>query len=191
MKKLIFYIIIVLLIGFSCGTAAAQRTSLGRAFISVSQVTSFSCVPSGGIHLEGGQYLLNSYWSAGAKVTDWNQPVSLPEKEHFDHVVWGVRGAWMYRILGTYSRMLNVYAGGGVFIGGNSYEVFSPLPDEYAGAFAESEFAYGVEPAVEVELFAGSRVAFTLGAQLPVTFSSYYSRGMWLPTASLGIRINL
>ncbi len=171
--------------------AHAQRTSVDRPFIGLSQVTTFSSTPSGGLCLEGGRYLLNSYWSVSAKVTNWNQLTDASDEHQFDHVIWGVQGGWKYRIIHSYSRMLNVYAGGKVFIGGNHYEVFKSLPPEYTGSYPECEFIYGVEPEIECEVFVSSHVAFVLAGQLPINFSTYFSSGMWNPTASLGIRINL
>ncbi len=192
MKGKLFVAFAVLFYGLiSPGYAYAQRTSVDRSFIGLSQVTTFSGTPSGGLCLEGGRYLLNSYWSVSAKVANWNQLTDASNEHQFDHMIWGVQGGWKYRIIHTYSRALNVYTGAKLFIGGNHYEVFKPLPPEYTGSFPECEFIYGVEPEIEFEAFVSSHVAFILAVQLPINFSSYFSSGMWNPTASLGIRINL
>ncbi len=192
MKRVLFVAIAVLFYAFTYSFEAhAQRTSVDRPFITLSQVTTFGSIPSGGVCLEGGQYLLNSYWSVSAKVSNWNHLTNAADERHFDHIVWGIQGGWKYRILHTYSRVLNIYAGGKLFLGGNHYEVFKPLPQEYSGSFPKYEFMYGVEPEIEVEVFVSSHLAFVLAGQWPINFSSYFSSGMWCPTASLGVRVNL
>ncbi len=197
MNRLLF-IIYVVLCSMLCSQADvfAQRTSAQRAFIGASQVATIRNYPSpgldisGGLDIKGGQYLLNSYWHAGARVTNWNWKTESNDAM-IDYVLWGVYGGWSYRIISTYSRFFNVYAGAIAFLGCNHYEVFKKLPAELTGTFPKSEFAYGVEPSLECEIFLGSRIALLIGAQLPITFSRYFSSGMWHPTASLGFRINL
>ena len=177
-------------------TASAQRTCNRQGFIGMSQYVSAYAVPSGGLGIEGGQYLLNSYWKAGVRALDWNQrlgagSVSGDEPVFFDHVLWTLHGGWMLRVLSTYGRGLNVYLGGSAFLGVNQYEVLRPLPAERQGEFPAAEFVYGAEPAAEVELFLSTRTAVTLGVQSPFTFLSSLETDLWHLSASLGIRINL
>ena len=197
MKCLSFYglISVVLLTAVSL-TASAQRTSPGRAFFGIHQHVSGYAVPSGGLSLEGGQYLLHSYWKAGARALDWNQKVTgaaAPDGDPvlFDHVLWTLSGAWLYRLWGSYGRRLNLYAGGGAFLGLNRYEVFRKLPTELDGEFPAAEFVYGVEPEVDLEVFPFRRTALVLGIQSPFTLSSSLGTDLWHLGGSLGIRFNL
>lgn len=197
MKHRLFVVIPILILLLAArSTASAQRTCNRQGFIGMSQYVSAYAVPSGGLGVEGGQYLLNSYWKAGVRALDWNQrlgagSVSGDEPVFFDHILWTLHGGWMLRVLSTYGRGLDVYLGASAFLGVNQYEVLRPLPAERQGEFPAAEFVYGAEPAAEVELFLSTRTALTLGVQSPFTFLSSLETDLWHLSASLGIRINL
>lgn len=197
MKRFLFIVIglIVLLLGNTENTFA-QRTSTGKPFIGASQFVSGYAIPSGGFGIEGGQYLVSSYWKVGVRAVDWNQKIADIRDEEgnriwFDHILWNLSGSWMYRLAGTYSRRFNLYVGAGAFLGLNHYEVFKKLPSELQGEFPKVEFVYGVEPAIDIEVFPFRRVAFVLGIQSPVTLSSSLKTDLWHLSGSLGVRINL
>ena len=202
---------ILLWVTFSQG-ASAQRTSQGTVFIGLSPYVSGYSLPSGGLGVEAGRYLLHSYWKVELRAVDWNQKVSAggdadaaPAEEsaegaspaaeaapvHFDHVLWNLSGNWMYRLAASYGRRVNLYVGAGAFVGLNRYEVFRRLPEELSGSFPEEEFVYGAEPRIDLELFLFRRTAFVLGVQSPITLSSSLKTDLWHVSASLGIRINL
>ena len=197
MKRVLFTLIGLILLSLGTAeTASAQRTATGKAFIGVNQFVSGYAIPSGGLGIEGGQYLVNSYWKAGVRAVDWNQKVAdvLDEdgdRVWFDHILWNLSGSWMYRVAGSYSRRFNLYIGAGAFLGLNHYEVFKKLPSELRGEFPKVEFVYGVDPELEFEIFPFRKVALVLGIQSPLTFSSSLSTDFWHLSASLGIRINL
>ena len=197
MKRLLFICITsFILIGVGTFRASAQRTAPGKVFIGVDQYVSGYSIPSGGAGIEAGQYLISSYWKAGLRAVDWNQKYASSAgadagPQWFDHIHWSLYGGWMYRIAGTYGRTFNVYLGGGAFIGINHYEVFRKLPSEISPDFGKAEFVYGVDPELEFEVFPFRKVAFVLGVQSPLTFSSTLGTDFWHLSASLGIRINL
>lgn len=197
MKRVLFTSItaIILIIANSL-SASAQRTSSGKAFVGIHQYASGYAVPSGGLSLEGGQYLLHSYWKAGVRAVDWNQKVAevLDEEGNpvmFDHILWSLSGSWMYRLFGSYGRRFNVYVGAGACLGLNHYEVFRKLPEELSAEFPKVEFIYGAEPALEIEVFPLRRTAVVLGVQSPITLASSLKTDLWHLSASIGIRINL
>ena len=175
--------------------AFAQRTSAGKPFIGLAGFVSGYSIPSAGVGIEGGQYLLGSYWKAGVRAVDWNQKIAgLSDGNSpafFDHILWNLSGSWMYRVLGSYGRTVNLYIGAGAFLGLNHYEVFHKLPPELAGDFPKVEFIYGAEPEIDFEIFPFRRVAFVLGIQSPLTLSSSLPTDLWHLSASLGIRFNL
>ena len=177
----------------SIDEASAQRTSKGVVHIGVSQMVSAYSIPSGGLELNAGMYLLNSYWKAGLCAVDYNQKVTgaFSEPTWFDHIHYIAYGDWMYRIIGTYSRSVNLYAGGGIFLGASNYEVFKKLPDELSSGLPSLEFIYGIKPCIELECFVSRKVALTLGVNSPLTFSSSLSTDLWHLTGSLGVRVNL
>lgn len=196
--KSVPFIVINLIFLFLAGswTASAQRTANGKVFIGVNQFVSGYAMPSGGLGIEGGQYLVGSYWKVGVRAVDWNQKIAdiLDEDGNrvwFDHILWNLSGSWMYRLAGTYGRRLNLYIGAGAFLGINHYEAFRKLPGELQGDFPKAEFVYGAEPAVDLEVFPFRRVAIVVGIQSPFTLSSSLSTDLWHLSGSLGVRINI
>ena len=197
MKRLLFYLItIIVLCHVGMTTASAQRTATGKPFIGISQFVSGYSIPSGGLGIEGGQYLLNSYWKVGVRAIDWNQKIVGMRTEddkpvYFDHILWNLSGSWMYRAFGTYGRTFNFYVGAGAFIGLNQYEVFHKFPAEVDSGLPHLEFVYGVEPAIDIEIFPFRRVALVIGIQSPITLSSSLKTDLWHLSGSLGVRFNL
>ena len=197
MKHLLFILsAIFFLLYASPREAFAQRTATGKPFIGLSAYVSAYAVPSGGVGIEGGQYLSRSYWKAGVRAVDWNQKIAGAVDGSgspllFDHILWNLSGAWMYRLAATYSRRFNLYVGGGAFVGLNHYEVFRHLPADRSGGFPKVEFVYGVEPSVDIEFFPFRSVALVLGIQSPFTFRSSLSTDLWHLSGSIGVRVNL
>ena len=215
MKRLLFICTATILLWASgIQDASAQRTSQGNAFVGISPYVSGYSIPSGGLGVEAGQYLLHSYWKVELRAVDWNQKIAEDEDGteaaetaeaeegtdvvqeetapvYFDHILWNLSGSWMYRLLASYDRRFNVYVGAGAFLGINQYEVFHKLPEETPGEFPSEEFVYGAEPRVEIEFFPFRRTALVLGVQSPLTFSSSLKTDRWHVSASLGVRINL
>ena len=212
MKRLLFICTATILLWASgIQEASAQRTSQGNAFVGISPYVSGYSIPSGGLGVEAGQYLLHSYWKVELRAVDWNQKIAgdgdeaeeaVPEEGtdiveeetasvYFDHILWNLSGSWMYRLLASDDRRFNVYVGAGAFLGSNQYEVFHQLPEETPGEFPSEEFVYGAEPRVEIEFFPFRRTALVLGVQSPLTFSSSLKTDRWHVSASLGVRINI
>lgn len=194
MRSVLFYRCLLLaclfLSSFNC---FAQRTSNNSVHIGLSQQISCSKTPSGGLDLNAGMYLLHSYWKAGLSATNYDVIAEgdFVNGERFDHSHFVAYGDWMYRVVGTYSRNLNLYIGGGLFMGANVYELFKQLPEDATRSFPKSEFIYGLKPSVELEVFFCKKVAFTLGANFPFTFSSSLSTDIAHIVGSLGIRVNI
>jgi len=196
MRRLLF----ILTIGFilfvsATPEASAQRTSKGRVFVGLNQMVSVYSIPSGGLAVEAGQYLLRSYWKAGVSAVDWNQRYNNAEGTlegvWFDHIHYTVSGGWMYRLLGSYSRTVSLYGGALAFLGVNSYRGFRPLPEEFSTGYPDAGFIYGAAPALELEVFPFRKVALVLGVHSPFTLSSTLETDLWHVTGSLGLRINL
>lgn len=190
--------------------ALAQRTAYGSKFISIEPMITAYCVPSGGIDLNFGGYQRASYWRVGVRAADWNHRIDtgeqffggvteedgdiLPAEEKepmFDHVQASVYGGWRWRFVSSYTRAFNVYAGADAFVGVNKLQVLRKLDEEMKIACPDEEFAYGVVPEVEAELFLGRRVALLLGVQCPITLGTSLQTDTWNLTGTLGVRINL
>lgn len=194
MQRFLFYCLSILLcLSGASVKCFAQRTSDGCVHIGLAQQISCYSTPSGGLDINAGMYMLHSYWKAGLSATDYNAIAkgNNLDGECFDHSHFIAYGEWMYRLVGTYSRNLNLYLGGGAFLGANVYELFRPLPEGTERTFPKSEFIYGLKPAVELEFFFCRKVAFILGANFPFTFSSSLETDIAHVVGSLGIRVSL
>lgn len=168
----------------------AQRTSDGSLFIGGSQIVSAYVIPSGGLELHLGQYLLSSYWKASVSAVDWMQRTDTPGVS-LDRLHLTAEGGWMQRLVCNYSRSLNLYGGASAFLGYNFHEVLRRLPEEFTADLPEGGFIYGVKPSLEMEFFVSSRAALLLGVHVPFTFSSAFTTDLCHLTGSLGFRINL
>ena len=195
----------------SGSSADAQRTAYGSKFISIEPMVTAYCVPSGGADLNFGGYQRASYWRVGVRVADWNHRIdtgeellngdvteddgdNLPAVEDepmFDHVQASVYGGWRWRFISSYTRAFNVYAGADAFVGLNKLQVLRKLDEEMKIACPGEEFAYGVVPEVEMEIFLGRRVALLLGVQCPITLGTSLQTDTWNLTGTLGLRFNL
>lgn len=191
MKRILFSFFVALLcLVANQEKAFAQRTSSGTTFIGASQMVSAYVIPSGGLELKAGQYLLNAYWEVYVNAVDWMQKTDMQDVT-LDRMHVTAGGGWMQRIASSYSRSFNLYAGGSAFLGYSFHEVFAKLPEEITSGLPGGDFIYGVRPAIEMEGFISRRVALTLGVQAPVTFSSSFRSDIFHVTGSLGLRINL
>ncbi len=125
--------------------------------------------------------------------TDYNVRIGgkYANGEYFDHAHFVAYGDWMYRLVGTYDRCLNLYLGGGAFLGCNAYELFHSIPEGVEDQYPKAEFIYGLKPSVELEIFFCPKVAFTLGANFPFTFSSSIETDIANIVGSLGVRVSL
>lgn len=196
--------------GLSC---RAQRTASGSKFISIEPMVTAYCVPSFGADLNFGGYQRASYWRVGVRAADWNHridtgeellggsgvteddgdilPSDVSDEPMFDHVQASVYGGWRWRLISTYSRVFNVYAGADAFVGVNKLQVLKKLDEEMKIACPDEEFAYGCVPEIEMELFLGRRVALLLGVQCPITLGTSLQTDTWNLTGTLGLRFNL
>ena len=199
------------LILVSGSPALAQRTAYGSKFISIEPMITAYCVPSGGVDLNFGGYQRASYWRVGVRAADWNHRIdtgedlisgggtseddmdnlSVADEPMFDHVQASVYGGWRWRFVSSYTRAFNVYAGADAFLGMNKLQVLRKLDEEMKIAAPDEEFAYGVVPEVEMEIFLGRRVALLLGVQCPITLGTSLQTDTWNLTGTLGVRINL
>lgn len=164
----------------------AQRTMRGEYFLSA-QALSGTVPPSvTGAEVSFGQYLLSSYWKAGVTASSFSgYTLSRPEAGYAHLAAYG---DWMERIAATRNRMLNIYAGGGVFLG---YEAYTPQTAPVVsetGEQKEGAFLYGVHAGLEAEFFVMKRLALVISGKVPVNFTSPHG---WLHgSAGAGLRYN-
>ena len=165
----------------------AQRTMRGESFLGADALwCAGTQSPVGGAQIHYGQYLLSSCWKAGVSAMQLTGTDSDGYSVPYAHVA--AYGEWMYRLAGTRNRMLNLYGGGGVFLG---YEAYGPWDEQWSlsgGQGSDGAFLYGLQAGLEAEFFFTRKLALVISGKVPVNFSSPYG---WLhATAGAGLRMN-
>lgn len=188
-RKLCF-LLVVLCLGM---TASAQRAAEGRLFLDVSPSATFHSSPSGGISFGVGAYREVSFWRGALSVMDYMQGVKATDgsSHRYDYVNVTADFDWMWRVAGSYSRVVNLYLGAGAFIGADIPQVLVRLPEQYLFSGGTC-FIYGVSPSVLLEIYMSKRCALTLSGKSPFSFGkSMQYNHLWGGQASLGVRIVL
>lgn len=154
----------------SSQAASAQRTMKGQLHVGAqASLSADPRLPAGG-ELSFGSYLLDSHISGWINVTP--DYISLPTGHQLGYIPINVGADYMYRVAATRARSVNLYVGGGVFLGWELYDPFKRVPSYIDTGFGKGNFIYGVAPALESEFFITRTVALTLGARMPVSISS-------------------
>ena len=154
----------------SSQVVSAQRTMKGQLHIGANaSISADPRIPVGG-EFSCGSYLLDSYIAGWINVTP--DFITLPTGHQLGYVPINVGADYMYRVAATRARSVNLYVGGGVFLGWELYDPFKRVPSYIDTGFGKGNFIYGVAPALESEFFITRTVAVTLGARMPVSISS-------------------
>lgn len=164
-------ILIACIVLFSSSqVVSAQRTMKGQFHIDAkASLSADPRMPAGG-ELSFGSYLLNSYITGWVNVTP--DYITLPTGHQLGYIPINIGADYMYRVAATRARSINLYVGGGVFLGWELYDPFKKVPPYIDTGFGKGNFIYGVAPALETEFFITRTVALTLGARMPVSISS-------------------
>lgn len=164
-------ILIACIVLFSSSqVVSAQRTMKGQLHIDAkASLSADPRMPAGG-ELSFGSYLLNSYITGWINVTP--DYITLPTGHQLGYIPINIGADYMYRVAATRARSINLYVGGGVFLGWELYDPFKKVPPYIDTGFGKGNFIYGVAPALETEFFITRTVALTLGARMPVSISS-------------------
>lgn len=163
---------------------SAQRTAIGQSFITADALYTFSKGAAAGGNMEFGQYLLNSYWDVTVTVANRTAPTTSDFRMEYMHYMAG--GDYMYRLAGTHTRSINLYGGGGLFLGYESYDQLHKMPEDTKTDLGAGAFLYGLRAQLLAEFFVGNRLALTARGRIPVNFSSPTG---WLKyEAGIGVR---
>lgn len=154
----------------SSQVVSAQRTMKGQLHIGAHASISADPRVSAGGELSFGSYLLDSYITGWINVTP--DYITLPTSHQLGYIPINVGADYMYRVAATRSRSINLYVGGGIFLGWELYDPFKRLPSYIDTGFGNGTFIYGVAPAVASEFFIARTVALSLEARMPVSISS-------------------
>lgn len=98
--------------------------------------------------------------------------ITLPTSHQLGYIPINVGAEYMYRVAATRSRSVNLYVGGGVFLGWELYDPFRRLPSYIDTGFGNGAFIYGVSASIASEFFITRTVALTLESRMPVSISS-------------------
>lgn len=172
---------------FASSEAKAQRTMRYQNILTGQLSVPYAKNPDIGGVLSYGQYTLNGYWSAGIKSIGRTQPEG--KYNLLQTQTLRLYGEYMHRLISDRKRIINLYCGGGPFIGYEFYDPFGRLPDHIQKSIEDNAFIYGIKGSIEIEIFLMKKIAFVLGANMPLTFGSESSwfRG----NSTAGLRINL
>ena len=163
MKETLKYFILAAALFWCCTQASAQRTMPGRSCVAILGGWNGSSVSAGAFY---SQYTLNGFWEAGITGSDYTLPISVGGSLRYDHLV--VAGGYQFRLAASRSRALNLYGGGGIFIGAELVDPMRQLPDYLSLSVPSESFLYGIYAKTEAEFFIGRRFAITAeaGSQL-------------------------
>ncbi len=180
-------------------TASAQRTMSGQPSLRVSALYNGQ---SAGAEAFFEQYTLSGYWQAGVQgnlyrvglvAADGNggRNTSGPDgnglQMDYAHVL--AQGGYLFRLTGTRSRSLSLYAGGGVLAGAEVLDPWRALPGNVDLSRERYAFVYGAYGSAVLEWFFGRKVAVLLQAGAPLTFGSAVTVVRW--NVGLGLKWNL
>ena len=164
-------VLIACIVLFSSSQAvSAQRTMKGQLHIGANgSISADPRIPVGG-EISCGSYLLDSYIAGWINVT--SDFITLPTGHQLGYVPINVGADYMYRVAATRARSVNLYVGGGVFLGWELYDPFRRLPSFIDTGFGNGAFIYGVSASIASEFFITRTVALTLESRMPVSISS-------------------
>ena len=111
---------------FASSEAKAQRTMRYQNILTGQLSVPYAKNPDIGGVLSYGQYTLNVYWSAGIQSIGRTQPEG--KYNLLQTQTLRLYGEYMHRLISDRKRIINLYCGGGPFIGYEFYDPFGRLP---------------------------------------------------------------
>lgn len=185
--RAMFIIVFLFTSVFGNNYAHAQRTMSKQDMITLYGFTPLTGLNNLGGEVCWGRYLLNSFWKV--KVDAESSCHTLKTGHTMNTCDFTLGGNYLHRLTGTRSRSVNLYLGGGAFVGYEFYDPQKKLPEYIDTGLPIGNFLYGINATVDGEFFILRTVALVVYAELPINFSSPLSKVRY--RAGLGIRINL
>ena len=189
--KIIIILAVASILSFTETDAGAQRTAQGQIHFSGHVDYNLSTI---GGEVSGGQYLYFGYWAASLNAQNYAYKFkSSNVNANFLRLT--PSGIFMYRLLKTPSRNLNLYGGGDVFLGPEFLDLFAQLPETTLNVlvnkgFSRTRFIYGGSLRLEGEFFPLRKLAIILPLRLSFTGNTAKNEIVGF-TVGLGIRYNL
>lgn len=190
-KALLYFTCFIIAISATTFEAHSQRTAKGQLLFSGSFDYNLSSI---GGELSVGQYLHFGYWAAGINFQNRAYSINgINNKANFQQLE--PMGVFMYRILKTPSRFLNLYAGADAFIGAEFMDMFASLPKTVLNAMVNkgyqyTRFIYGGGLRIEGEYFPLPQLAIILPFRLSITGNTAMKETVGF-SVGIGVRYNL
>lgn len=132
-------------------------------------------------------YTLTGCWQAGVQGNLYRAGLSTGHSLNYIHAL--AQGGYLFRLAGTRSRSLSLYAGGGALAGVEMLDVWRRLPSYLDLGKNRYAFVYGLYASAMLEWFVSRQWALVVHVGLPVTFGSALSPVHW--NVGLGLKWNL
>lgn len=182
MKK----VLTAILLFAACIAASAQRTVAESPFVCVEGGIPFG---TKGFSAEAsyGKYTLGGYWDVRASFLNMVKTTSGLGNE-YDVVQYYGSADYMWRLLGTWNRVLNFYAGTGVMLGMESIDPRNVLSGGEVVEGSTEHFLYGAVGTLSAELYVFPNFSLCFSARGRFIGGSRY--GALFSGASAGVRIS-
>ena len=142
--------------------------------------------------IEIGKYTIKAFWFGSLSLSPYSVELSLDDGNALGKTLYLqslIYGGYQDRVISSRKRNANLYLGGAVFAGLETFDPLSQLPENIDTGFSKNSFIYGLAPLLSFELFVSKTVSLTISGKIPVNFSSRIS--VWHYNIGTGIKIML
>ena len=153
-----------------------QRTMSEQPFVSIEGFYNGSLA---GGDITAGRYTIDAFWFGSLSLSPHSVELGLNDGNVLGKTLYLqslVYGGYQYRVISSRKRNANLYLGGAVLAGLETFDPFSKLPSNIDTGFSKHTFIYGLTPMMSLEIFVSRAVSLTASCRLPVNFSSKISR---------------
>ena len=177
-------LILVVTATLCCLSASAQRTMSGQSSLCLQSSWTGS---SFGAEAFFSQYTLGGFWEAGLSAKQYKKGTSAGVNIGSLNIA--ASGNYLFRLVGTRSRSVNLYGGAGAFLGYEAIDPMHRLPSTIHTNLKNGYFLYGLQAKLVAEFFISKSFAFTLNGCVPINFSS--PMGWFHYDIGLGMKVML
>ena len=167
-----------------CLSASAQRTMSGQSSLCLQSSWTGS---SFGAEAFFSQYTLGGFWEAGLSAKQYKKDTSAGVDINSLNIA--ASGNYLFRLVGTRSRSINLYGGAGAFLGYEAIDPMHKMPSTIQTNLKNGYFLYGLQAKLVAEFFISKSFAFTLNGCVPINFSS--PMGWFHYDIGLGMKVML
>ena len=133
------------------------------------------------------QYTLSGFWETGLSAKQYKKGTSAGVDISSLNIA--ASGNYLFRLVGTRSRSVNLYGGAGAFLGYEAIDPMHRLPSTIQTNLKNGYFLYGLQAKLVAEFFISKSFAFTLNGCVPINFSS--PMGWFHYDIGLGMKVML